>query len=265
MKRVVVFGISGRMGTTISKELLKEKDVALVGGFDRENVGRDIGEILGVGKIGHKVCNSYDEIKQLLPDIIVDFTSAELATQTINWALDNSINIIVGTTGIKKEDLSQIEKKAFASRSKVLVAPNFSIGAVIMIKISGLVAKYFDSCEIIELHHDKKKDAPSGTSIATAEEISRQKSFSSNRLGEGEVETVDCSRGAFVKGIHVHSVRLSGLLAHQEVIFGCSGQTLSIRHDSLDRTSFYPGVILAIRNIDKLPNFTIGLDKLIEI
>lgn len=265
MKKVVIFGISGKMGTTISRELLKEKDIALVGGYDKENVGRDIGEVLGIEKTGCRIYNSYDEIGKLHPDIIVDFSSAELAVKTINWALDNSINIIVGTTGIKKEELAVIEEKALASKSKVLIAPNFSIGAVIMIKVCGLVAKYFDSCEIIELHHDKKKDAPSGTSISTAEEISRQKNFSSGRLREEETETVSGSRGAFVNGIHIHSVRLSGLLAHQEVIFGCCGQTLSIRHDSLDRTAFYPGVILAIRSIDDLSNFTFGLDKLIKI
>ena len=265
MKDVVVFGICGRMGKSISKELIKEKDINLIGGFDKKNVGVDIGEVLGIGDIGHKVHNSYNEIKKINPDVIIDFTNANVALSTINWAIDNNINIIVGTTGLEKNDLIKIEKKAIRSKSKVFIAPNFSIGAVVMIKVSKIVAKYFDDCEIIELHHDMKKDAPSGTSISTAKQISQEKFFSRNKLKEDENETLKGSRGAFANGIHIHSVRLPGLLAHQNVIFGTKGQTLSIRHDSIDRLSFYPGVVLAIRSIDKLPNYTFGLDKLINI
>ncbi|MCJ7665476.1 MAG: 4-hydroxy-tetrahydrodipicolinate reductase, partial [Actinobacteria bacterium] len=147
----------------------------------------------------------------------------------------------------------------------VLIAPNFAIGAVIMMKVAGMIAKYFDNCEIIEMHHDKKKDAPSGTSITTAKNISRNISFNSSRLKEKEDETVSGSRGGFTRGIHIHSVRLPGLLAHQDVIFGTLGQTLSIRHDSLSRSSYYPGVIYAVRNIKKLSNYTYGLDKIIDL
>lgn len=134
-----------------------------------------------------------------------------------------------------------------------------------MIRISGMISKYFDDCEIIEMHHDKKKDAPSGTSLHTAEEISSGSSFDRSRLKDGETETLKGSRGGVTAGIHIHSVRLPGLLAHQQVIFGTKGQTLSIKHDSIDRSSFYPGVILAIRNLDKLSSYTFGLDKLIDI
>jgi len=265
MKKVVVFGICGKMGRIISRELLKENDISIIGGFDKENVGKDIGEVLGIKNTGYKIYNAYEKIKKLRPDIIVDFTSAEIVINTINWAIDNGISIVVGTTGIKKDELIEIEKKALQSNSKVLIAPNFSIGAVIMMKISKMISRYFDNCEIIELHHDQKKDAPSGTSISTAEQIAKEKEFNKERLKTGENETISGSRGAFSSGVHIHSIRLPGLLAHQEVIFGTKGQTLSIRHDSLDRTSFYPGVILAIRNIDKLPNYTFGLDKLISI
>ena len=201
----------------------------------------------------------------MAPDIIIDFTVASSARKTINWAIENNINIIVGTTGFSKEDLEHFKEKAGSGRSKTLIAPNFSIGAVLMMKISGMIAKYFDDCEIIEMHHDKKKDAPSGTSISTAGQISKGKVFNSAKFKEGETENISGSRGGFINGIHIHSIRLPGLLAHQNIIFGSRGQTLTIRHDSTDRLAFYPGIVLAINNLNKLPNYTFGLDRLVEI
>lgn len=265
MKKIVVFGICGRMGRSVSRELMKEKDLKLIGGFDIENVSMDIGEFLIGRKTGSKIFGSHEEIKDLRPDIIIDFTNAATAKKTVHWAIENDINIIVGTTGLRKEDLDDIKKKALKSNSKTLIVPNFSIGAVIMIEISKMIAKYFDSCEIIELHHDKKKDAPSGTSILTAEQINLSKNYKKNRLQKDEKESIKCSRGGFAEGIHIHSVRMPGLLAHQNVIFGTRGQTLSIKHDSLDRSSFYPGIILAVRNINKLSSYTFGLEELIKI
>ena len=265
MKKIVMSGICGNMGASISRELIKEEGIELVGGLDIKNAGADIGEFLTGKKTGHKIFNSYNEIKELGPDIIIDFTDANAAYKNINWAIDNNINIIVGTTGLSSKDLASIENKALKSGSKTLIAPNFSIGAVIMIKISKMISKYFDNCEIIEMHHDKKRDAPSGTSILTADEISLGSIFNKSRLKEGETETIEGCRGGLAGGIHIHSIRLPGLLAHQNVIFGAKGQTLSIKHDSLDRSSFYPGVILAIKNLDKLSNYTFGLDKLIDI
>ena len=265
MKRIVMFGICGRMGTTITRELLKEDDVEIIGGFDRCRIGQDIGELLGLDPIGIKVSSKYEEIQVLNPDLVVDFTNAEIAYSTIIWALDHSVDIIVGTTGLKKDEIAEIEKKALRGKSKVFIIPNFSIAAVVMIRISSMISKYFDNCEIIELHHDKKKDAPSGTSIFTSEKIAGTRIFNKSRLQDGEKETVSGSRGAFYEGIHIHSIRLPGLLAHQEVIFGTTGQTLTLKHDSIDRLSFYPGVKLAIDKIDQLSNFTYGLDKIIEL
>jgi 4-hydroxy-tetrahydrodipicolinate reductase len=265
IKKIVMFGICGNMGTAISRELVKEKGLELVAGFDINNIGKDLGEFLTGNKSGYKIYDSYPEIKKMAPDMIIDFTVAGSAKKTISWAIENNINIIVGTTGLTKDDLRQIEEKAAGSKSKTLIAPNFSIGAVLMIKISRMIAKYFDDCEIIELHHDKKKDAPSGTSISTAEEIARSKVFSGDKFKEGETESIEGSRGGFSNGIHIHSVRLPGLLAHQNIIFGIRGQTLSIRHDSIDRLAFYPGIMLAINNLDRLPNYTFGLEKLVEI
>ncbi len=263
--RIAVFGICGNMGKAITKNLVKEKDIEIVAGFDKTGEGKDIGQVLNIGNIGSKIYSKYDSIKECKPDLIVDFTSPAIINKTINWALENNINILVGTTGISKENLGKIKKKAGNAKSKVFIVPNFSIGAVLMIKISKLIAKYFDNCEIIELHHDKKKDAPSGTSISTAENIGLSKHFNKQRLKDFEEEKIGGSRGAFTDGINIHSVRLPGLLAHQNVIFGAQGQTLSIKHDSIDRSSFYPGVIFAIRNFDNIDNFTYGLDKLIDI
>ncbi|MEA2016713.1 MAG: 4-hydroxy-tetrahydrodipicolinate reductase [Actinomycetota bacterium] len=265
MKKIVMSGICGKMGTSISRELLNEEGIELVGGLDVLNKGTDVGEFLTGKNNGYRIYDSYDDIKKLSPDIIVDFTNAEAADKTINWAIDNSIDIIVGTTGLKKKQLEIIEKKASNPTSKTLIVPNFSIGAVIMIKISKMISKYFDGCEIIELHHDKKIDAPSGTSLYSAKEIGNCKKFTRSRLKEDEEEEVSGSRGGFVDGIHIHSVRLPGMLAHQNIIFGAKGQTLSLKHDSFDRTSFYPGVILAIKNLEKLPGYTFGLDKLIDL
>ncbi len=265
MKKVIMAGICGKMGRAMTSGLLKEDWVEVIGGFDKYDIGRDIGTIAGCGATGKKVYGSWDEIAGLEPDLIIDFTNAQAAILSINWALDNGIDIIVGATGLGKQELSSVEKKAASSLSKVFIVPNFSIGAVLMVKISAMIASYFDACEIIELHHEKKRDAPSGTSLLTADSISAAKNFGIKRLRENETESHEGSRGAFYEGVHIHSVRLPGFLAHQEVIFGTAGQTLTLRHDSTDRTSFYPGLVLAIKKIGTLGSFTYGLDKIIEL
>ena len=264
MKRIAVFGICGKMGTAITRELLKEKDITVTGGLDRIDIGKDIGKILGIQDTGIMVYGTYDDIQGQKPDLILDFTNAEAAYRSINWAIDSKIDIIIGTTGLSKAEINSVKQRAEKGKSRVFLVPNFSLGAVVMVKISGMIAKYFDNCEIIEMHHDRKKDAPSGTSVLTAENISGMKKFNTKRLKDSETETFSGSRGAFYEGVHIHSLRLPGFLAHQEVIFGTTGQTLTIRHDSMDRLSFYPGVILAIRNIDSLSGFTYGLDCLIS-
>jgi 4-hydroxy-tetrahydrodipicolinate reductase len=264
MKKIAMFGICGRMGTAISSELIKEDDVKLVAGFDCSHKGIDAGEYLGAGKMGFSITDSYDEVKKAGPDLIIDFTVAESALRTIEWAAGNGIDIIVGTTGLDMNKLERFKQTVTRSGTRVLVVPNFAIGAVIMMKISGMIAGYFDNCEIIEMHHDGKKDAPSGTSLATAAGIAKNRSFNTERLKSGEKENIEGSRGGFAGDLHIHSIRLPGLVAHQEVLFGARGQTLSIRHDSMDRASFYPGVILAVRNIEKIDGYAFGLDRLIE-
>jgi len=264
VKKIAVSGICGKMGIAITSELLKESDIEVVCGLDVVNEGSDFGDLFCGKELGIKIFSGLDEIKKANPDLILDFTNADAAFRTVLWAVENGIDIVVGTTGISKDRLDEINKKSSAGRSRVFIVPNFSTGAVIMMKMAAAAARYFDSCEIIELHHDKKKDAPSGTAILTSEYIAEKKHFRDSRLMDGESETVEGSRGAFFNGIQIHSVRLPGYLASQEVIFGSAGQTLKIRHDSTDRLTFYPGVILAIRKIEFLPSFTIGLDKLLD-
>lgn len=264
IKKIAVFGICGKMGVDITRQLLKEKDIKVVCGLDIINAGNDFGTLYAGGPAGIEIFNNFKDIRKLNPDLILDFTNAESAFNSIIWAVRNKIDIIVGTTGITKEKLSAVESELKEGSSKVFIVPNFAIGAVIMMKMSAAVAKYFENCEIIEMHHDRKKDAPSGTSLLTAEYIAQKKKMNDSRLKDGESETVSGSRGAFYEGINIHSLRLPGYLASQEVVFGTTGQTLKIRHDSIDRLSFYPGVVLAIRKIDNLSNFTVGLDKILD-
>ncbi len=263
--KVAIFGICGKMGQAIGRELLKEQDMEIVAGFDIKGVGQDIGSLLGSEKTKTLVYDQYDAVCKQSPEVIIDFSIADIAVKTIHWAIENSIHIIVGTTGIDQNDLEQIRIKAESAQSKVFIVPNFSIGAMMMIKVASLIAPYFDGCEIIEMHHDQKKDAPSGTAMLTAEQIEKSKKFGQARLKGFESESAEGSRGSFLNGVHVHSIRLPGLLAHQKVLFGTKGQTLTLSHDSIDRTSFYPGVVLAIRGLKKLGHYTYGLDKLIEI
>ncbi len=258
MKKIAFFGICGKMGKSMSEGLAKEEDIRIVAGFDKKNIGQDIG-------LGFEITDDFNKILKSEPDLIIDFTGPDITYKNINWAIENSIDIIVGASGLSKEQIKEIEAKVHEKSSKVFIVPNFSIGAVLMMKLSASVSKYFDGCEIVEMHHDQKKDAPSGTAIATATLISKEKNFSQEKLRVNEKEILEGSRGAFCEGVHIHSIRSPGLLAHQEVIFGTTGQVLKIRHDSLDRSSFYPGLMMSIKGIDRLGSFTYGLECLLEI
>ena len=265
MKKIALFGICGKMGKAMLNELILEENIKIVSGLDKTNIGTDIGVLIGRNITGIKVSGSYDEIIASKPDLIVDFTGPNVIFDNIKWGIENNIDIIVGATGLKKEEIRYLKKESKNFKSKVLIVPNFSIGAVLMILLSRLSAQYFDDCEIIEMHHENKKDAPSGTAISTAESIAEVIKYNNSKLKKEEHESIEGSRGAFAGGVHMHSIRLPGLLAHQRVIFGSKGQTLTIKHDSLDRSSFYPGLIMAIKNIDTLSNFTYGLESLIKL
>jgi 4-hydroxy-tetrahydrodipicolinate reductase len=195
-------------------------------------------------------------------DVAVDFTVAASARHNAEWCAAHGVHAVIGTSGLTETDLAVL-RAAFTS-SNCLVAPNFAIGAVLMIRLAELAAPYFDTADIIELHHDGKVDAPSGTAIHTAERLAA--ASSTWAPDPTKVDNLPGARGALGPGgIHIHAVRARGLVAHQEVILGTTGQTLTIRHDSTDRTSFMPGVLVAIKRIAGTPGLTIGLDTLLGI
>lgn len=264
MKSVLVIGAVGRMGQEVCKTVLADSELSLAGAVDIVSAGRDIGEVLGMESLGVTVNNNLAQsLESCQPDVVVDFTHRSVVMDDIRACLGCNINMVVGTTGITTDDLEEIQSLLKASTSRIFIAPNFAIGAVLMMKCAQIAAKHFTGVEIIELHHDKKADAPSGTALKTAEII--VESCSALIRSAQSKELVEGARGGEYQGIHIHSVRLPGLVAHQEVIFGGLGQTLTIRHDSIDRSSFMPGVVLAIKSIDKTEGLTYGLDKLLEL
>jgi 4-hydroxy-tetrahydrodipicolinate reductase len=196
--------------------------------------------------------------------VAVDFTVVDAARDNVNWCADHGVHAVVGTTGFSSADLDGFRERFAASDANAVIAPNFAIGAVLMIRFAELAAPYFESAEVIELHHDQKVDAPSGTAMLTVE---RMATASDEWAADPTTTTVvDGARGGVgAGGIHVHSVRLRGLVAHEEVLLGTTGQSLSIRHDSYDRTSFMPGVLLAVKAVGERPGLTIGLDPLLGL
>jgi 4-hydroxy-tetrahydrodipicolinate reductase len=198
------------------------------------------------------------------PEVAVDFTSAVAAAGNLRWCGLNGVHAVVGTTGLSPGDLADLAALFDGSRCNAVVAPNFAIGAVLMMRLAELAAPWFESAEIMELHHDQKIDAPSGTALLTAERMA--KASPEWAPDPTEKEVLEGARGGLSPGgIRIHSVRLRGLVAHQEVLLGTTGQSLSIRHDSYDRTSFMPGVLLAVRQVGSRPGLTIGLDALLGI
>ena len=198
--------------------------------------------------------------------VLVDFTTPDVVMGNLKWAIDQDISVVVGTSGFTEERLSHVrEWLAGKPGVGVLIAPNFGIGAVLMMQFAARAAKYFESVEIIEEHHPRKLDAPSGTSMHTAKLIAEARAAAgSPPMPDATKEELDGARGALVDGVRIHSVRAAGLVAHQEVLFGSAGETLTIRHDSLDRVSFMPGVLLAVRNVLHRPGLTVGLDPLLD-
>jgi 4-hydroxy-tetrahydrodipicolinate reductase len=199
-------------------------------------------------------------------DVVVDFSRLDVARRTIEWCLDHGVSAVVGTSGFSAEEIESIRAAVAARAGHVLIAANFSVGAVLAERFATMAAPHFDSVEIIELHHDKKVDAPSGTSLATARALSEARAAAGlSRIADPtESETVPHARGADgADGVRIHSVRLPGLVAHQEVIFGRPGEGLTIRHDSYDRGSFVAGVTLAVRAVGDRPGLTVGLDALV--
>lgn len=251
------------MGREVVKAVLKEEDLILVGAVDSINNGIDIGVLAGMEPCGVPVAHNLPRVLQeTAPDVMVDFTVPETVVENIKMGIENKVNLVVGTTGITPEEIGNIDELARGAGVGVVIAPNFAIGAILMMKFAVQAARYMPHVEIIELHHDQKLDAPSGTAVKTAELI--MESREAFRQGHpDEYEKITGARGGEFGGMRLHSVRLPGLVAHQEVIFGGLGQTLTIRHDSINRESFMPGVILSVRKVIELKGVTYGLENLI--
>lgn len=263
--RVAVSGAGGKMGREVLRAVHEAPDIELVAAADPTTAGVDIGELAGVGKLGIDVSATLTEaLEQSDATHVVDFTTPDAVFGNVMTAIDMGRRVVFGTTGLSDEDLAEIDRQARSRGTGVVHAPNFAIGAVLMMRFAAEAAQFFDSIEIIELHHDQKKDAPSGTAIKTAELISQARESAPELAATAVASTQgDAARGETVKGVPIHSVRLPGLVAHQEVICGLAGQTLTIRHDSIDRASFMPGVLLALRRVGDVTGLIYGLEHLL--
>lgn len=252
--RVGVFGAGGRMGSTVCDAVVADPSLELVAAVDPAATGRSVhGVTIGVDAAAMGAARV---------DVAVDFTVAAASRDNLAWCASNGVHAVVGTTGFSDADYASF-RSAF-TRSNCLIAANFAISAVLMMKFAAMAAPWFDTAEIVELHHDNKADAPSGTAVATARRMAEASSTWAPDPTTHEV--IAGARGG--KGpadIRVHAIRMRGMVAHQEVILGAAGQTLTIRQDSYDRVSFMPGVVLACKKISSLPGLTLGLDAALEL
>lgn len=264
--KVLISGAAGKMGQCVVRAVINEAGLKLVGAIDRvgnPNIGKDIGMLCGGKDVGVELSSGLKEIiAKTNPDVMVDFTMPEIVHANAEIALKAGVRCVIGTTGMTKDDIKDLSKLAKQNVVGAVVAPNFAIGAVLMMKFAKEASKYFAHAEIIEYHHDKKIDSPSGTSIKSAELMHEAR----KEFGRGAIsgkETIKGARGAVAEGkIHIHSVRLPSLVAHEEILLSGTGQLLTLRHDSFDRTSFMPGVLLAIKQVMGLDHLVYGLENI---
>jgi 4-hydroxy-tetrahydrodipicolinate reductase len=261
MIRVVVMGAAGRMGSTVCRAVLDAPDMELVAVVDPPHEGDPLDDF-GVTGTGLTLAQVGPSVMKAEPQVAVDFTNVDGVRSNSRWCALNGVHCVIGTTGLTPGDMQDLSGLFNGERANALVAPNFAIGAVLMMHLAAIAAPWFESAEIIELHHDKKIDAPSGTAMLTAQRIAETSTEWTPDPTEKHV-LQGARGGEGPGGIPIHSVRLRGLVAHQEVLLGTTGQSLSIRHDSYDRTSFMPGVLLAVREVLNRPGLTVGLDSLL--
>ncbi len=257
---VVVTGAAGKVGREVVKAIGQTSDMRVVAAVDPGQAGMPVddgkgGEIQCVADLGVSIAETN-------PAVMVDFTHPSAVEGNLRAALAAGVDCVVGTTGLSEGSLRALVSDA-PDGTCLFMAPNFAIGAVLMMRFAAQAARYMPHVEILELHHDQKADAPSGTALLTAEIIANARQTVPSAPGR-ETELAEGARGALVDNVTVHSVRLPGLVAHQEVLFGGQGQTLSIRHDSIDRTSFTPGVLMAVEAVGARSGLVIGLDALME-
>ncbi|SDG71389.1 4-hydroxy-tetrahydrodipicolinate reductase [Desulfosporosinus hippei] len=263
--RVFVAGACGKMGQEVIRSILKEADLLLVGASDTRHQGMDVGFVVGTQRVGVDITGplDIDTLRSAKADVLVDFTNPQSVLKNSKTAILAGVVPIIGTTGLDEAEISEIRVLVEKKNVGAFLAPNFSIGAILMMRFAKESAKYFPHVDIIELHHDQKLDAPSGTALKTAEGILEVR----EPMVQGhpnEYEKIPGARGADLGGIHIHSVRLPGLIAHQEVLFGGLGQSLTIRHDAFSRETYMPGIILSIRKSYELTELIIGLDNFLD-
>ncbi|MGN1402453.1 MAG: 4-hydroxy-tetrahydrodipicolinate reductase [Bacillus sp. (in: firmicutes)] len=262
--KIVVAGPRGRMGREAVQLVQETGQFELVAVIDRKNNGGNLKDVDGFNYVDAPIYADVDDcFRNVKADVLIDLTTPEVGMKHTVSALRHGVRPVVGTTGFSAEDLKELDRLCDETQLGCIIAPNFALGAVLMMKFSQMAARYFQDIEIIELHHDKKLDAPSGTAVKTAEmmkEVREQK----QQGHPDEKETLPGARGAEFDGMRIHSVRLPGLIAHQQVIFGADGQSLTIRHDSYNRASFMSGVKLAVEHVMKMQVLVYGLENIIE-
>jgi len=241
MTVVAVLGAKGRMGSEVVRAVAAAQDLELGPQYD-------VGDQLDLSGV----------------DVVVDFTHPDGVMDNLKACIEQGVHAVVGTTGFDEERLGQVRGWLEGTDVGVLIAPNFGVAAVLMMRFAAQAARFFDSVEIVELHHPRKADAPSGTARRTAELVAQARAGMAP-MPDATWTALEGARGALVDGVRVHAVRLAGLVAHQEVLLGGEGETLTIRHDSYDRASFMPGVLLAVRNVAARPGLTVGLDPLLDL
>jgi 4-hydroxy-tetrahydrodipicolinate reductase len=261
--RVVINGALGRMGQEVTKAVVREPGLKAVGAVEKEVTQKYLPRVEAVELIPFssdldsllRICNA---------DVVVDFTNAEVSMAAARIAIKQKVNMVIGTSGLSEENLTEIGQLCRANKVGAVVAPNFSLAAALLIHLSKFAARFFDHAEIIEMHHDKKADAPSGTAIATARAMlqAHGKPFI---YPEVIREVLSNTRGGQMDGIAIHSLRLPGFMAGQEIIFSEAGETLSLRHNTINRECYLPGVILAIKEVKKRKGLTYGLDALLKL
>ncbi|MDI4645518.1 4-hydroxy-tetrahydrodipicolinate reductase [Cohnella hashimotonis] len=262
--KVAVAGAAGRMGREVVKMVLEDPSLTLVAAIGRSASGEDAGRLVGLPEAGVAMTDDLERaLRDSRPDVLVDFTNPKSAMPNTMTAVKLGVRPVVGTTGFTQEQMDEIDRACRERGIGCLIAPNFSIGALLMMKFAAEAAKYMPHVEIIEYHGDQKLDAPSGTSIKTAERIEETR----RELRQGnpnEEEVIEGARGGYFGGFRIHSVRLPGVFAQQEVIFGGHGQTLKIRHDSYDRAGYMPGVATAVKKIVDVTGLVYGFEHLLD-
>lgn len=261
--KVAVSGARGRMGREVVKMVLEAEELQLVAAIDTVS-GGDAASLAGLEPFGVEITSDMEAaLAQSGAEVLVDFTTPQSVMNNARTAIAHEVRPVIGTTGLSQEEISELDELCKQRGIGGIVAPNFSIGAILMMKFAAQAAKYMPHVEIIEYHGDQKLDAPSGTAVKTAEFISEvRKEFKQGNPKEEEM--IEGARGAYYDGFRIHSVRLPGVFAQQEVIFGGDGQTLKIRHDSYDRAGYMPGVRLAVQKVMDLTGIVYGFDQFID-